>query len=465
MGNRRLFLDLHDVTRMERLYRRVHQPLRHPENPVLRAEHPWEAVASLYGTVMYVESEGLFKMWYLTGPYARGMVRVRGRKALGNITLLGYAVSTDGVHWEKPILNQVDFEGSTDNNLIDIGRTNCEGIAVLYDERDPDPGRRYKGFYWEHGGEDVIVRHPDGRLLWGEGEGDGMWLSYSPDGIHWTNYEGNPVIPMGSDTTQSLVWDPRIGRYVVFGRFGAGGRRIARAESEDCIHFSEPELILQYDDVDEGDTQIYGMPVNIYEGIYLGMVWVYREGVDGTIDTSLATSRDGIRWERTLDRQTFLSLGPAGSWEDGMVRISQNFITVGDRIYLYYGGVQGPHTGRKFPEVERVHRPMIGLATIRRDGFVSLDAGDEEGYVLTKPLALLGGELHINVDSPDGYVIAAVTDGEGRPLDGFAASAPVSRDSLDHTVRFERPLRELCGREVRLSFRLRRASLYSYWFA
>ena len=37
--------------------------------------------------------------------------------ALGNITLLAYATSTDGVHWKKPILNQVDFEGSTENNL------------------------------------------------------------------------------------------------------------------------------------------------------------------------------------------------------------------------------------------------------------------------------------------------------------------------------------------------------------
>ena len=46
-----------------------------------------------------------------------GMVQVRQRNALGNITLLGYATSTDGVHWDKPILNQVDFGGSTENNL------------------------------------------------------------------------------------------------------------------------------------------------------------------------------------------------------------------------------------------------------------------------------------------------------------------------------------------------------------
>ena len=201
MQYRQLFLDLHNITRMERLTRRLHQPVRHPENPVLCGEHPWERFASLYGTVMYDEELERFRMWYLTGPSSSDMVSVRGRECLGNITLLGHATSTDGLHWEKPSLGQLDFEGSTDNNLIDIGRTNCEGIAVLRDERDPDPQRRYKGFYWEHGGVDTFITHDDGRLLWGEGEGDGMWLSYSPDGIQWANCSDNPVIALGSDTT------------------------------------------------------------------------------------------------------------------------------------------------------------------------------------------------------------------------------------------------------------------------
>ena len=58
--------------------------------------NPWEKMASLYGTVLRDPSDGLFKMWYLTGPYADGMIEVRGRQALGNITLLGYATSQDG---------------------------------------------------------------------------------------------------------------------------------------------------------------------------------------------------------------------------------------------------------------------------------------------------------------------------------------------------------------------------------
>ncbi len=463
MEHRYLFLDLHHIARIEGLYRRMHQPQRHPENPILRGENPWESVASLYGTVLYDPQDSLFKMWYLTGPYVDGMVEVRQRKALGNITLLAYATSTDGVHWEKPILNQVDFAGSTENNLIDVGRTNCEGMAVLYDENETDPARRYKGFYWEHGGIDTFIQH-DGRTIWGHGEGDGMWMSFSPDGVHWTNYEDNPVISLGSDTTQSLVWDPKIQKYVVFGRFGAGGRKTARAESSDSIHFSEPKLVLECDEIDEGGTQIYGMPINIYEGIYIGMIWIYREGVDGTIDTSLATSRDGIKWQRVLDRQTFLTLGEKGSWEDGMVRISQNFITYNDQLYFYYGGVNGPHTGRKFKQVERKHKSMLGLATLRRDGFVSLDAEETEGYMLTKPLPLDGKDLCLNVDARRGYVVVTVTDDMGTPLENYASERIIG-DELETTVKFSRSLEALKGRKVRLRFQLKDASLYSYWFA
>ena len=463
MEHRYLFLDMHHITRIEGLYRRMHQPQRHPENPILRGENPWESVASLYGTVLYDPQDSLFKMWYLTGPYVDGMVEVRQRQALGNITLLAYATSTDGVHWEKPILNQVDFAGSTANNLIDVGRTNCEGMAVLYDKNETDPVRRYKGFYWEHGGIDKFIQH-EGRTIWGHGEGDGMWMSFSPDGVHWTNYENNPVISLGSDTTQSLVWDPKIQKYVVFGRFGAGGRKTARAESSDGIHFSEPKLVLECDEIDEGGTQIYGMPINIYEGIYIGMIWIYREGVDGTIDTSLATSRDGINWQRVLDRQTFLTLGEKGSWEDGMVRISQNFIIHNDQLYFYYGGVNGPHTGRKFKQVERKHKSMLGLATLRRDGFVSLDAGETEGYMLTKPLTLDGKDLYLNVDASRGYVVVAVTDDMGTPLEDYTSERIIG-DELQTTVNFSRPLEAIKGREVRLRFQLKDVSLYSYWFA
>ncbi|MEE2658636.1 MAG: hypothetical protein VX733_09050 [Candidatus Latescibacterota bacterium] len=465
--NRELFLRLDRVTRMQGLVRRVHEPQRSPDNPVLVGDSPWEKLASLYGTVLYEPHGGpsgrdRFRMWYLTGPYADGWIQVRGRKALGNITLLGYATSEDGVHWIKPTLNQLDVQGSVANNLIDIGRTNCEGIAVLRDPEDPDAYRRYKALYWEHGGVDSF-REYKGRTIWGEGEEDGVWLSYSEDGIVWRDCGANPVISRGSDTTQSLVRDPRTGNYVAFGRFGVGGRVVGRSESEDALHFSAPELVLAPDEFDEEGTQFYGMPLDIYEGIYLGMLWVYREGVDGCIETALATSRDGMTWERTLDRQSFLRLGPEGSWEDGMVRVSQCFLTVGDQIYLYYGGVQGAHTGRKFDSVERHHQPAIGLATIRRDGFVSVEAGEVQGELLTHPCDL-SGALHVNASTrPGGWVEAEVTDDRGLLLESWR-SARFTGNATAVQLEFAGDLDDLADRDLRLRFRLYRANLFSYWW-
>ena len=76
MPDRKLFLDMREVTRIERLHRRVHQPVRHPENPILRGVNPWEKMASLYGTVLRDPSDGQFKMWYLTIPEAGEWIQV-----------------------------------------------------------------------------------------------------------------------------------------------------------------------------------------------------------------------------------------------------------------------------------------------------------------------------------------------------------------------------------------------------
>lgn len=106
---------------------------------------------------------------------------------------------------------------------------------------------------------------------------------------------------------------------------------------------------------------------------------------------------------------------------------------------------------------------MLGLATLRRDGFVSLDAGEAEGRMLTKPLILDGGELHLNADASQGYVTVSITDDIGIPLEGYT-SRQIVGNQLDTAVEFDQPLETLSGKEVRLRFQLRNASLYSYWF-
>jgi hypothetical protein len=466
-GHRFLFLDDEHITRLGNLRRVVNPPTPHPENPVFRGDRAWEKFGvSQMGTVLFDEKENLYKFWYLPlmGCGPTRPLTIDGLTFTQSRTFVAYATSKDGVHWDKPSLGQVEFEGSKENNLLKIGKLNPEGISVLY---EPDKG--YKAFYWEHGN---LHTHPDGRVLWSEGEGDGMWVSFSPDGIHWTNYENNPVGPYPSDTGHYVVRDPSTGNYMAYGRFGFM-RNMALMTSEDFYRWTRPELIFEPDDLEEAGpapaTQFYGMSVDIYEGLYLGGLWIYREGTDGKIDTQLAVSRDGVHWNRVADRQVFLPLEPEGSWGSGMIRSTARYITRGDKIYIYYGVIDGPHGGPNFPAgtITRKYPSAISLGILRRDGFVSLDAGTEEGTLLTKPIWLAGRPLHLNVDVRSaGSASVSVCHWNGQfPLQGFEKSIPITTDATDTVVRWSaESLEKLSGQCVRLKIQLRNAKLFSFWF-
>src|SRR6476661_10378465 len=44
----------------------LHPAKKHPKNPLVVADRPWEGWrVSLFGTVLYDEEERLFKMWYI----------------------------------------------------------------------------------------------------------------------------------------------------------------------------------------------------------------------------------------------------------------------------------------------------------------------------------------------------------------------------------------------------------------
>jgi len=153
-----------------------------------------------------------------------------------------------------------------------------------------------------------------------------------------------------------------------------------------------------------------------------------------------------------------------GSWEDGMVRSAERIIIHDDQIFIYYCGVQGPHTGPKFSRVERKHLPAIGLATLRRDGFVSLDAGNEPGFVLTKPFILSSEDIHLNVDAQDGSVTLAICDTSGNPLPDLERSEPITGDNLDTIARWPNSEKVLpVGKEVCLRIDAICVKLYSFW--
>ena len=57
---------------------------------------------------------------------------------------LAYATSTDGLTWHKPILNLIEEDGSTANNLVWPFYRWSGGHGVMKDPSEVDPNKRYK---------------------------------------------------------------------------------------------------------------------------------------------------------------------------------------------------------------------------------------------------------------------------------------------------------------------------------
>src|SRR5262249_27856590 len=222
----------------------------------------------------------------------------------------------------------VPFEDVAETNLLDMNVGQSFEPGVMWDGHEPDPERRYKAFIWDQrfdlplpGKLDYLraapsrafprglllsklIRDESGKVVYEQPYNDfGMMVAFSPDGIRWKKRPGW-VFPCYSDTGQSVVYDPRLRKYVGFGRFNQMkdspafyiGRNVARVESTDFIHWSEPELVLAGDGRDPDSFQINSMPVDLYEGLYVGLMEVdVRPHPNPARPLQMAVSRDGRR--------------------------------------------------------------------------------------------------------------------------------------------------------------------------
>src|SRR5690242_5420192 len=216
--SKQLFLDDYVVERTENVARRLHHPVRYAGNPVVAATSPWEnpdagssSGAYVFGSaVIFDEGDRLFKMWYrsdhLIAP-PRGS-NARYESPPGGYSAL-YAISKDGLRWEKPDLGLAPYKGSTANNLLPA-EPGTKGFIrrsmIVKDYEEPDSARRYKMLYMDELGPDN----------WG------LRKAWSPDGIHWRMNAGAPVrfdrgeLENLRANGELFGWDPRRRRFVLF---------------------------------------------------------------------------------------------------------------------------------------------------------------------------------------------------------------------------------------------------------
>lgn len=472
---RELFIDDHLIGEMRNVRRVLHQPKKHPANPLLVPDRPWEGTdVYLYGTVMRDQATGRYRMWYQSWRPA----------------LMNYAESDDGVKWTKPVLG-VSHRG--DNSL-----GNAEIYAVIHTPDDPDPDRRYKRLQYLG----------PGAYRWG--------AFFSRDGFRWKGLPGTehksgykPVLK-GAECA-SVIFDEQSGRYVAIPKMYEfvknahqdkpfERRSMTVAFSDDFVNWTEPKVILVPDArddelatqriaearnaliVDDGEAwhhaHFYVMSVFPYQGMYLGLLSVFdvsggggtkkftAGGEDGPVQVELTSSRDLINWHRVADRALFIPRGPDDAFDASTIYTANRPVILDDEIRIYYGGIKHSHGSGLYHGGEYDKTRLgsgIGLATLPIDRFVSISAGDTPapGTLTTKPLRFKGDQLVINASAPNGSIRIEILDEKGQPIDGYAGR--FTGDALRHQVNWQgaKDLSALIGRTVRLRFHLHHADLYS----
>ncbi len=456
VGQRQLFLDDHGVRELENLVRTLHQPEK--RGAVLRSPRPQQTIQTRTTPVWDPVAER-FKFWVLTIDQ-------------------NLWESVDGLNWTPG------------------AQTNQRANMVVYDPIDPDPSRRFKC----------------ARL--------GRGFAVSPNGVTWTQLD---VPAIQSSDEGNFSYDPAHGLFIhTVKRSGPYGRSVAIATSRDFETWEDYGVVFHADELDqelgrrriqarranpnlkqtEYDTpedysvQIYNMGVFHYEGIYIGLPSMYHHtgkvpkdwpGFDkiklspyilglvrkygdytGFYDIQVVCSRDLRNWKRVGERRPFIENSPlgAGAYDTQTMCGPSSPLVRGDELWFFYTGIKNyAFIGSGEDPGYDDYVPDAGavcLAVLRRDGFISLDAGEQPGRLTTKPFRLGGDRLLINVAVKlGGEMVVELLDAKDVVR---AVSEPVALDQRRGEISWRSgSLTPLEGSVVSLRFTLRNAGLYSYW--
>jgi hypothetical protein len=442
-----LLLDERIIDRIENAKLTVGTVEKHNRNPLFVEDKPWEPrFDNLYANVLYDEEENLCKCWYSpfiidestsnTPPKDRvngGKFKYRG-KHTGRRREMGicYAVSRDGIRWEKPSLGVVEFAGSKENNLVWRGP---HGSGIFKDPRDPDPQRRYKAFF----------------------KGKMISVGFSPDGIHWSDAIACPEANVAGDTHNNALWAPTLSEYVGITRTRAKprGRQVARTSSKNFLKWTQAHVVFEGL---ENHLQTYAMPVFYYAGVYLGLPAIYNSDTDRT-HTELAWSPDTITWHRIDPGTPLIANGPEkGQYDWGTVYAAACPVFLKDEIRLYYGSCDDKHSGWR--------NGYFCLATLHPDGFGGYApiSPDAPAIIVTKPILATGHLIALTADvRTGGSVTATLFDANGNTL---AQSKPLKKNATDTELQWPGPFKSaaLKGKMIHFKFQMRNATLYSFAF-
>ena len=361
-----LFVDQEQIAEMNG----VTLELQHPvlKEVVMSYDLPHEGNVSCYTTIFHDGEK--YRMYYNGAHYTRFGFIGSARKQHPEFTC--YAESQDGITWTRPVIGEVEYEGSKENNILPVpGRwTHCFTPFLDTNPRCP-PAEKFKAVAFDHG--------TPGKLF-------GFT---SADGIHWKQLP-KPIITDGNFDSQNLAfYDQERQCYVAYVRKSPTKMRgIAVATSKDFRNWTKLEM-LKYND-SNAEYNFYTNAILRYPRsprFLLGFPMIFNDnrlypgnwgvgcgdggflaGRDGKNFTyyEVAFLRPGHNRERWYNRCNY------AAW--GMVMTPAEDSTAPQEISLYYS--EGYSEGREV---------KLRRATLRQDGFVSVHAGANKGTLLTKP--------------------------------------------------------------------------------
>ena len=460
-SSHQLFVDDYLIKSTSGLTREYHKFKPHPANPVYT---PSQRIGMLFYVMK--DEKGLWRIWY------QQRVRYMDREGNQRRHPTGYIESDDDVHWREPNLGLVVADASTDNNYV--FEKSLEGI--WYEPWEKNPERRFKG---------LVHIEPDNDENQTE-VCEGYWLFVSPDGIHWRRDREDPVaisltgytMPQsGIGDTSSFRWDPVLEKYICNAKFVLPGkyRAYGICESTDLVHWTRPRMLFYRDERDPKGMQFYAHHTFHYESMWFGLIktMLMTEPEPGKLwkhcELELSLSRDGGHFTRCPDRSPILPVSDnPDAWDgDYPCVASGGPFRMGDELWFYYSDRR--HWNRPGPKPDDAGVQRIGIATLRIDGFASLDAGAEPGHLVTRPLTFDGKRLFVNAEVGEGgYAKAGLRKAWGGEAVGpysVAKCKSLTANAIKGNITWEDRDTIKCSpnASMRLVFELKNAKLYSFW--
>lgn len=454
-GNRELFVDQYLIEKLTNLTQELHTPRN--EGAVLQFDHPWEGNFSGYSTI--IKDGTLFRMYY------RGVREAKGDGNENEMTCL--AESSDGINWVKPIVGIYNINGSTNNNVV-LSKS-APATHNFSPFLDANPNAKASERYKALGGTDK----------------SGLIAFVSADGIHWNKKQDAPVFKTGVFDSQNVAfWSESEQQYVCYfrtwtdGGFTAykGFRSVSRTTSKDFINWTAPVHMsfgnTPLDHLYTNQTSPYFRAPQIYLAIgarFMPNRQVLTDeqakalNVDPKYfkdcsDAVFMTSRGGSVYDRTF-LQSFIR--PAIGLQNWVSRSNYPVLNV----------VQTSPTELSVYVNENYAQPSAHIKrySMRLDGFASLQAGFQEGTLVTKPFTFTGKELEINYStSAAGYVKIELLDAKGKPIPGYTVTdaREIIGNEIKRIVSWKEntDVSELAGKTVKMKVYLKDANFYSFKF-